>query len=411
MRTRHVRLDFAAITLLAVLCRAASAEPGSTPLGSTQRDDPRARQFFEVGQQAYGKSEYLLAIEAFEQAYAIVQRPGLLFSLGQAHQRQFRVKAEEAHLQAALEYYRRYLTADATGRRRAEALAAIESLTTIAQQLHPNGGEESGAIFGKLLVSSPTPGVAVSVNGDRVETLPASLELPSNTYAVNAQAPGYAAERRDVSIAVGVTVPLNFDLRPLPSGLRIHGPVGAEAFVDGRPVGFLPAPSLSLPAGEHWVSLRQPGRTTRNVRVELLRGQTTRTELELDTSSQRHAAWIVGASGALALVATGVFVGAAVARDNVASDLEARRGQGQLSSRDGDRLNAAVDGRNRFRTLAVASSVSTVALVGTALALYISDSPAPPHNQNGGTAAETSGIELRAFGGAAAWGALLSRRF
>ncbi len=399
-----------AFALVAALARPALAEPPAASPSSGRADDPRARQFFEVGQQAYGKGQYLLAIDAFEQAYAIVQRPGLLFSLGQAHQRQFRTKAEALHLQAALDYYRRYLAADATGRRRGEALAAIEALAATAEQLHPANGATGLGVFGKLLVSSPTPGVTVSVDGDRVDSLPASLELPSNHYRVEAQAPGFAPEQREVSIVSGVSVPLNFELQPLPAALRIEGSPGAEAFVDGRPIGFLPASALSLPAGEHWLSLRQPGRTTRSVRVELQRGQTTRAELELETTTQRKAAWIAGAGGAGALLATGVFTGIALARDHTASNLEARRARGELSRDEGEQLNAAVDGRDRFRTLAIVGGVSAAALVGAALVLYVSDTPTPPEAR-GQHAGQRGALEVGAFTAHGAWGAQLSQRF
>jgi hypothetical protein len=376
-------------------------------------DDPRARQFFEVGRQAYEKSEYLLAIEAFEHAYAIVPRPGLLFSLGQAHQHQFRAKAEPQHLNAALDYYRRYLAADKSGRRRGEALAAIEALDAIDKQLHPLGEEGAPAmsIFGRLMVSSPTPGVTVMVEGDRVETLPASLRLAAKTYLVEASAPGYAPERRSVQIVPGTTVPLDLDLQPLPALLSIAGPAGAEAFVDWRPIGFLPVPVQSLSAGEHWVSLRLAGRTTSSTRVTLGRGETEKAELALETTTQRRAAWVSFGVGAAALVATGVFAGIAVERDGVASSLNAQRQSSGITPAQADQLNSAVDARDEFKTLAVVAGVSGAALVGAGLLLYLTESPAPPHSPGAESARSARPWQLEALTAPSLWGASLRIAF
>jgi hypothetical protein len=388
--------------------------PPSAFAQTVDPDDPRARQFFEVGRQAYEKSEYLLAIEAFEHAYAIVPRPGLLFSLGQAHQHQFRAKAEPQHLSAALDYYRRYLSADEKGRRRGEALAAIEALDAIDKQLHPPGEQgvpAIGSIFGQLMVSSPTPGVTVTVEGDRVETLPASLRLAANTYLVEASAPGYAPERRSVRIVSGTTVPLDLDLQPLPAHLSVAGPTGAEAFVDWRPIGFLPIPVQSLSAGEHWVSLRLAGRTTSSTRVTLGRGETGKAELALETTTQRRAAWVSLGVGAAALVATGVFAGIAVERDSVARSLNAQRQSGGITPAQADQLNSAVGARDDFKTLAVVGGVSAAALLGAGLLLYLTESPAPPHSPGAESARATRPWQIEALSAPSLWGASLRVAF
>ena len=123
------------------------------------KDDPRARQFFEVGAQAYAKGQYLLAIDAFKEAYTITQRPGLLFSLAQAHQRQFRASGDEQHLVQAIEHYRRYLSRVSSGGRHADASAALNSLLVVAERLHPPNQASPGRsqVFGRLLFSRSTP--------------------------------------------------------------------------------------------------------------------------------------------------------------------------------------------------------------------------------------------------------------
>lgn len=374
MRHSGTTLRRSAAALLVAAIASSRSAAGASP--EPAQDDPRARQFFAIGVQAYGNGQYLMAIEAFEQAYAVVRRPGLLFSLAQAHQRQFRLGADEEHLRAALDFYRKYLAADATGARRGEALAAIQALVKVAAQLHPNGTTgASNSSFGKLLIASPTPGVVVTLNGDRVEALPASLELPESVYTVAASAPGYRPERRELRVSAGLAVPMNFELQPLPAQLVMQGPAGAEAFVDGRPIGFLPVPTLSLTAGPHWLSVRQPGRRTSNLRLELARGESTRVPVELETTTQRRAAWAVGVGGAVSLVATGVFTGLAWQRDSRAGNLDELR---QRTRDQAEQQNAAVDDRNRFRSYAIGGGLCSAALFGLALVLYFSDTPDPP---------------------------------
>jgi tetratricopeptide (TPR) repeat protein len=395
LRLRPICQRLIAGVLLLCMCGGNALGQPKPPDG----DDPRTRQFFEIGQQAYEKSEYLLAIDAFEQAYAIVQRPGLLFSLGQAHQRQFRLKADESQLQAALDAYRRYLAAAPDGRRRGEALAAIESLSSIGKQLHPQGADTPSApIFGKLLISSPTPGVVVSVGGDRVETLPVALELPNNAYEIVATAPGYEPFRSKLEITAGATVPLNLDLRAVPAKVIIEGPAGSETFVDGQPMGFVPAQSAQLAPGTHWVTVQKAGRRTRSVRVDLVRGESVKVKLELERTAQRSAAWVLGASGLAALLTTGLLVGIAVDRDHSAGALDSRRTHGQLSLAEADQLNSAVDARDRFRTLSIVSGVSTAALFGAALALYFADTPSPPSDHRDSTARRSQRLDVNVAG-------------
>lgn len=397
------------VVALLALCAPAARAQGPAPQKASA-DDPRARQFFDVGAEAYAKGQYTLAIEAFEQAYAIVQRPGLLFSLAQAHQRQFRATAEARHLDAAIDQYRRYLAADASGSKRQQALAALATLTPVAERLRRTGNQAPASLFGKLLISSRTPGVTVRVNEEPVESLPTSLELPNNTYVVVAEAPGFEPLRQELQVTSGVAVPLSIELRPLPAQLIVDGPAGAEAFVDGRPVGSLPLPPLALSAGEHWLGLRQAGRKTASSRVALQRGQLTRTELQLETSLRRSAAYVVGAAGAVTLIATGVFVGLALERDGVASDLEARRERGDLARADAEHLNAAVDSRDRYRTFAIGGGVLSGGLLASALLLYVTDSPSAPLMPAQPSRA-TRRLDVLPVASSSLWGAHVSARF
>jgi tetratricopeptide (TPR) repeat protein len=344
------------------------------------KDDPRARQFFEVGAQAYNKGQYLLAIDAFEEAYAITQRPGLLFSLAQAHQRQFRASGDEQHLAQAIEHYRRYLARVGSGGRHAEASALLNSLLVVAERLHPPNQASPGRsqVFGRLLLSSSTPEAKLTVNGETVESVPTALELPADKYRVIAAAPGFETSTQEVSIVAGSTVPLNLELRPLPAKLQISGPAGAEVFVDGRSVGWLPMAVLALPAGEHWISLRRSGKKTRSALVRIQRGQTAQLELTLESTSQRDAAWVVGTAAVIGVGVTGTFAILAQLRDREATSLDRDRREQGITPAQGLRLNAALDARDELRAAATVAGVTTAVMIGSTLLLYFADTPAPP---------------------------------
>lgn len=376
-----------------------------------ERDDPRARQFFEFGAQAYSKGQYLLAIDAFEQAYALTERPGLLFSLAQAHQRQFRASGDEQHLAQAIDSYRKYLARVPSGGRRADAEHALNTLLASAERLR--GSDQRGparAVFGRLLLSSSTPSASLTVNGETVESLPTALELPAEKYRVVATAKGFETRVQEIVLAPGSTVPLNLELEPLPALLHVTGAAGAEVLVDGRVLGSLPLGDVASTGGEHWVSLRKSGYKTRSVRVRLEQGQTAEVRLVLERTFQRNLAAVVGGGAGIAGIASVTLALLSWQRDASARKL-AQRLSGEVSEAEAKQLNRDVEARNQLRSLAVAAGVVTAAMLGGSLLLYAFDTPAPP------TTAETTPSALRAPGltvtalAGPAWGAAATLRF
>ena len=75
-----------ALVVLLLTCLALSASAQETAETAEARG---ARAFFEIGAQAYDRGDYDGALEAFKEAYARAARPGLLFSMAQAHRRAF----------------------------------------------------------------------------------------------------------------------------------------------------------------------------------------------------------------------------------------------------------------------------------------------------------------------------------
>lgn len=86
-----------------------------------------------MGAKAYADGHHEEAISAFEGAYARTHRPGLLFSLGQAHRGAYESTRSAAHREAAVDYYSRYLREAPAGQNLALAGQRLQQLRAEAQ--------------------------------------------------------------------------------------------------------------------------------------------------------------------------------------------------------------------------------------------------------------------------------------
>jgi tetratricopeptide (TPR) repeat protein len=88
----------------------------------------KARAHYRTGEAHFRAGRYDEAIAEYQAAYALANRPELLFNIGSA----YRKKAEQTHdaadKRAAVDYYRRYLGADPAARAAADATVYIHSL-------------------------------------------------------------------------------------------------------------------------------------------------------------------------------------------------------------------------------------------------------------------------------------------
>src|SRR5579871_6423187 len=89
---------------------------GSLPLAARAQDDPMplptpappgapadARLYFNAGARAYAAGKYVAAIRAFEEAYRMDPRPGLVFSIAQAYRRQYFIDKAKENLSQAIQ--------------------------------------------------------------------------------------------------------------------------------------------------------------------------------------------------------------------------------------------------------------------------------------------------------------------
>ncbi|MBI5518348.1 MAG: tetratricopeptide repeat protein [Deltaproteobacteria bacterium] len=82
----------------------ALAAPGVARAQTVEETDLQARNRFQAGREAFARGDFIAAAEAFQEAYALSQRPQLLYNLGTSYERLHR-------WEEAASAFRRYLDA------------------------------------------------------------------------------------------------------------------------------------------------------------------------------------------------------------------------------------------------------------------------------------------------------------
>jgi hypothetical protein len=336
-----------------LLARAADADPDP---------DSEARRLFDVGNKAYDAGRYEDALKDYQQAFALVPRPNLLFNIAKT----FQQLGDETDAWAA---YHDFLdNAETTNPHFSEAEEAMHSLEPkVLVDLDVNTTPHGAAVF---LDDEPKP---------RAVT-PATLKIPPGAHRLVFRLEGYRAEpeRFDINIGdkgdisatlirlghlhidggPGSTVrlpdvpgadalpsPVDIDLAPgnyiawitrpgsedveiepnVKSGetttktvtlraqgtapLEVDGPAGALVYVDALPVGHVPFVG-DVSSGEHGVLVEQGGSSWSD-RIDLDPMHITHLDVSLGPSHRtaRAVAWGIGGAGVLS-AAIGLTVGA-----------------------------------------------------------------------------------------------------
>ena len=109
---------------------AAAAEPPTSPQGGTPADPKeQARKLLVRAVEHYDNAEFDKAIDLFQETYALMPAPGILFNIAQA----YRIKGR-GHCTRASEYYRRFLDEGGLGPNRAVAEQRIAELKECADE-------------------------------------------------------------------------------------------------------------------------------------------------------------------------------------------------------------------------------------------------------------------------------------
>ena len=95
----------------------------------------RAKELFDAGAREYEAGRYDGAIQAFEQAYKLAPRDGIVFSIAQAHRRQYTKTRDKHHLVQAVALYKEYIDKVKSGGRVADAVKALGDIEPLAAAL------------------------------------------------------------------------------------------------------------------------------------------------------------------------------------------------------------------------------------------------------------------------------------
>ena len=217
--------------------RAQDASPSAEQLAE-------ARALFERGLAAADAERWAEAVELFRHARDLVERPSIVFNLGQALMRLGR--ATEA--QTALERF--VAIADASADR--ADIAVAERLLS-----------ELALAQGTLELSVEPADAVIELDGALLEGAGAErvITLDPGRHRIAVTAPGHRPDRFEVSVIAGSRERRSALLERLPSRpatLVVHAPADAEVRVDGLLAGRGEIETELVP-GEHHVAVSSAG--------------------------------------------------------------------------------------------------------------------------------------------------------
>lgn len=339
----------------------------------------QAKTYFNAGAQAFEAGSFKAAIQAFEQAYRLSPKPGIIFSMAQAHRRQYYLDKRPEHLLEAIKEYRDYVTKVEQGGRRADAAEALAELEPIAARLDPAAGAIPPVEVApptRVMVSSQTKGARVTLDGGAPGAAPLIGDVKPGKHVIRIEADGFFAEDRELLAAEGSLVALDISLRERPARVSVDAASGAQISVDGRPAGTTPlvAP-LELSSGRHLVTVIRNGSRPYSEEIDLARGEQRHVRASLDTTGQRYASYAFLAAGAGGLVAGGLFTGLALGAQHSARVVADARTTGNISAQQLDDYNQAIIRRDAWKQAAGVGFGAGALVIGTGLVLFAFDHP------------------------------------
>jgi len=364
---------------LALMVFAYAASAGAQPTQDTER----AKMLFSSGAQAYAAGQFDAAIQAFSEANHILPRPAIVYSLAQAHRRQYFVDRKKEHLTAAIASFRAYIEQVPDGGRRADAALALSELEPMLARMGEGAGgaqapeaKEPATEPARLMITTQPSGAWMTIDGRERKQTPFAAEVTPGTHRVHVTLDGYFDEDREILAIDRTLVPVPLELRERPAHLTVNGPKGCDVSIDGRPAGTTPQlESIEVSAGTHLVVVSKNGYKAYSEDVDFRRDERKTVAVSLEATGQRIVARSLLISGGVLVVAGGVFSLVALNRQQAALDVRDRQRGGQISADDPGTLDEAKSARNRWTTAAVgAFSVGGVALA-TNLVFYVFDRP------------------------------------
>ncbi len=368
--------------ILAALCAAAPASAGPT-------ED--AKVIFNIGAQAYDKGDFAAALSAFEQAYRLAPRPGILFSIGQARRKQFYTSGKKPeHLRAAIAAYREYLAKVETGGRRSDAAEALVELEALAAKLDvaapaaaTSVGPAPAVVVTQIMVTAQTADAKVALDGAAPRDVPLVADVQPGKHSVRVTAPGFFDEARDLEVKQGAVAGLDIQLREKPGKILVTARDGAQVSIDGRLVAQTPlAQPIDVEPGRHLLTVVKNGYRPYSAEIEIGRAEERTYEAPLAATTQRKISYALFGVGAAGAVAGGVLAGLAVMHQRDAQQFESDRQRGVKRCDDDaacqslfDQYKRDVAARDDFRRDAGIVIGSSLLVGGIGVALFALDFP------------------------------------
>ncbi len=226
----------------------------SVVLGQDEVSLRRAQAHVDLGADFFREGRYEAAIEEFQQASRLVPLPDYAYYIARCHEML-------GHEDQALDLYRDYLTAADDSPRADKARAAIRRL---AATLH-----------GAIRVRCEPPGARVQLEGFEQRGCPATWEgLGPGRHRLAVWAEQHSPLAVDVDVVAGETVDVPVKLTLLPGRISIRSTTtGGTAWLDGIPVGPVPAGPVEARSGIHAVVVQTPGCSNWTMKVVVSAGE------------------------------------------------------------------------------------------------------------------------------------------
>ena len=345
----------------------------------------QAKTLFNVGAQAYEAGHYAAAIQAFEQAYKLAKRSGILFSIAQAHRKHYYATKSPDELRAAIKGYRDYLGQVGSGGRRSDAGAALVELEPLAGKIDMNATVSAQPVATRLMVSSQTAGAQIALDGGKPLEVPLIAEVKPGKHSIKLSAPGYFEEARDIEVAPGSVAALDIPLRDKPGHVTIEASSSAQVSLDGRFVGATPlSQPLNVEPGRHLLVVTKNGHRAYSYELDVGRDEQKKISVKLERSGQRVASYVLMGLGGGAAIAGGVVAALAARQQRIASDFDNQRQTKTVRCDDigADPIcagltsyDSAIAKRDELRRYAGITLAAAALVGGTGIVLFAFDQP------------------------------------